>query len=290
MLLEFVKDVTCSDTGSKSDEWVQLRANYAVQITRSLVVTCYQISGGQVEEGGRCPRRVAARLILCSGRCLAAVVALSEASGWRLLGGTLLADVLETMRLDMTPLVHSWKLPVNDDDDAAAAGDVAAYLGLCSQVCDAASSFITSSSSATTKKGGAAPAAPAASHARAVLKLQVIIISKHHAPHSKQTAAAFTALTVSNAPPLPPTAVASLRHLLTPSPAAPSQRNRRHFSNTRHLLRPPPFPQHVVPQCIRFFALCKKVLQLRGGGGFGTSQATEAYGNGAIGFWRQCSG
>ena len=279
MLLEFVRDVTCSDTGSKSDEWVQLRANHAVQITRSLVATCYQISGVEVEEGGRCPRRVAARLILCSGRCLAAVVALSEASGWRLLGSTLLADVLETMRLGMTPLVHSWKLPVNDDDDAAAAGDVAAYLGLCSQVCDAASSFITSSS-ATTKRGGAAPAAPAASHARAVLKLQVINISEHHAPHSKPTAAAITALTISNAPPLPPTAVASPHHLLTPPRAAPCQRNRRHFSNTRHLLRPPPPPQHLVHQCPRVFA-----LQLRGG--FGTSQATEAYGNGAIGFWRQ---
>jgi hypothetical protein len=121
-------------------------------------------------EGGRCPRRVAARLIVSAGRCLAAVIALSEASGWRLVGSTLLADVLETLRLGATPLVNAWKLPMKGSDDAAADDDVAEYLGLCAQVCDAASSFITTSSSSSAKKSGAAPAA---SHARAVLKLQV---------------------------------------------------------------------------------------------------------------------
>ncbi len=191
MLLEFVRDVTCSDAVSNSDEWVQLRANHASQIMRALVATCYQISGVEVGEGGRCPRRVAARLILCAGRCLAAVVALSEASGWRLLGTVLLADVLETMRLGMTPLVNAWKMPVNDGNDAAAADDVAAYLGLCAQMCDSASSFITSSSSLT-KKGAVAPAA---SHARAVLKLQVTSSSKHHA---------LCSIANYHTPPLPP--------------------------------------------------------------------------------------
>jgi hypothetical protein len=88
-------------------------------------------------------------------------------------GSSLLADVLETMRLGMTPLVNAWKLPIKNNEAAADDSDVAAYLGLCSQVCEAVSSFIVSTSSAaasSTKKGGAAPAA---SHARAVLKLQV---------------------------------------------------------------------------------------------------------------------
>lgn len=225
MLLEFVRDVTCSDTGSKSDEWVQLRAHHAAQIARALVATCYQISGLEVGEGGRCPRRVAARLILCAGRCLAAVVALSEASGWRLLGSALLADVLETMRLGMTPLVNSWKLPVNDDDDAASAEDVAAFIGLCGQVCDASSSFIISSSAsaATTKKGGCAPAA---SHARAVLKLQVIMLFMRYTLHIIiETATRTTSSNViSNFnPTLPPTPLMhhTMMSLHSPSTAPP---------------------------------------------------------------------
>jgi hypothetical protein len=125
---------------------------------------------------------MSARLIVCSGRCLAAVIALSEASGWRLVGSALLADVLETMRLGMTPLVNAWKLPIKDDDTAADDADVAAYLGLCSQVCEAVSSFILSSAAAagaaSTKKGGATPVT---SHARAVLKLQVTTTSNDHA-------------------------------------------------------------------------------------------------------------
>jgi hypothetical protein len=73
----------------------------------------------------------------------------------------------------MAPLVNAWKLPVKENNAAAEDDDVAAYLGLCSQVCEAVSSSLISSSTtaaSSTKKGGAAPAA---SHARAVLKLQV---------------------------------------------------------------------------------------------------------------------
>jgi len=191
ILLEFVRDVTCSDTDANADSWVQLRAHHAAHITRALVATCYQISGVELVEGGRCPRRVAARLIVSAGRCLAAVIALSEASGWRLVGSTLLADVLETLRLGTTPLVNAWKLPVKDSDDAAADDDVAEYLGLCAQVCDAASSFIVTSSSSSTKKTGAAPAA---SHARAVLKLQVIAASCLCASHSQSAASRTTAI------------------------------------------------------------------------------------------------
>lgn len=167
-----MQDAACGNI-SAADTWVQLRAHHAAHITRALVATCYQISGVEVVDGGRCPRRVAARLIVCSGRCLAAVTALSEASGWRLVGSALLADVLETMRLGMAPLVNAWKLPVKENNAAAEDDDVATYLGLCSQVCEAVSSSLISSSTtaaSSTKKGGAAPAA---SHARAVLKLQV---------------------------------------------------------------------------------------------------------------------
>lgn len=178
-----MRDVACGDMSSAADTWVQLRAHHAAHITRALVATCYQISGVEVVEGGRCPRRTAARLIVCAGRCLAAVVALSEASGWRLVGSALLADVLETLRLGMTPLVNAWKLPVKDSDVAAYDGDIAEYLGLCTQVCEAVSSFIVSSSTAAaaTKKGGAAPAA---SNARAVLKLQVM--NRSNLPHMQQ--------------------------------------------------------------------------------------------------------
>jgi hypothetical protein len=169
-LLQFLQDVSSGDTNSTADEWVQLRPHHAPHITRALVATCYQISGLEVVEGGRCPRRLAARLIVSAGRCLAAVIALSEASAWRLMGPALLADVLETMRLGVVPLVNAWKLPISDDNPAAD-DDVAVYLGLCAQVCDAVSSFITSSSKSTPKKGSTASATL---HARVVLKLQVI--------------------------------------------------------------------------------------------------------------------
>ncbi len=264
MLLEFVRDVTCSDSGSNPDEWVQLRANHAAQIMRALVATCYQISGVEVGEGGRCPRRVASRLILCAGRCLAAVVALSEASGWRLLGTVLLADVLETMRLGMAPLVNAWKMPVNDGNDAAAADDVAAYLGLCAQVCDSASSFIiSSSSSSSTKKGSVAPAA---SHARAVLKLQVTSSAKHRALRSRTTkrlqfyACATNCLYVLHCASKPHSC-----HRLT-SPCSSSSRKQTTF--LEHMEFPPLPPFFSIPCCRSFLRPCplRKILPAHGGG------------------------
>jgi hypothetical protein len=234
-------------------------------------------------EGGRCPRRVAARLIVSAGRCLAAVIALSEASGWRLVGSTLLADVLETLRLGATPLVNAWKLPMKGSDDAAADDDVAEYLGLCAQVCDAASSFITTSSSSSAKKSGAAPAA---SHARAVLKLQVIAYSCLCASHSQsaasRTTAKFAILICSTSISKPFTHVfiptlylcvfVSSHHLV----AAPPQGNRRHFANTYHLFYTTSRRESNVALGLQPRFACKKTLRLSGQGGCGSSQAAEA--------------